>query len=145
MEDFTPPTALDTSTGAAREPVRLVELLSGMVGRRRSWSLEEKLAIVAEAEGCDNMTALARRHDIRTSQLYTWRRELRYAMQAARGGKGSSEPLFVPVVADSIGRATRGLNDVAIEIEIEGAVARISRTAGPDLAAAVVQALRATR
>ncbi len=145
MEDFAPTTALDICTGPAREPVRRVELLSGMAGRRRSWSLEEKLAIVAEAEGCQNMTALARRHDIRTSQLYTWRRELRYAMQAARAGKASSEPLFVPVVADSSGRATQGLNDVAIEIEIEGAVARIFRTAGADLVAAVVQALKATR
>jgi transposase len=116
-----------------------------MAGRRRSWSLEEKLAIVAEAEGCDNMTALARRHDIRTSQLYTWRRELRYAMQAARSGQGSSEPLFVPVVGDSVGRVAQGLNDVAIEIEIEGAVVRISRTAGADLAAAVVQALQASQ
>lgn len=145
MEDYTPTTALDISTGAAREPVRRVELLSGMVGRRRSWSLDEKLAIVAEAEGCDNMTALARRHDIRTSQLYTLRRELRYAMHAARAGKGSSEALFVPVVAESIGKATQGLNDVAIEIEIEGAIAKFSRTAGADLAAAVVQALKATR
>lgn len=145
MDEFAPTTALDTHTGAAREPVRRVELLSGMAGRRRSWSLEQKLAIVAEAEGCENMTELARRHDIRTSQLYTWRRELRYAMQAARSGQGSSEPLFVPVVADSSGRAAQGLNDVAIEIEIEGTVARISRSAGPDLAAAVVQALKARR
>lgn len=145
MDEFAPTTALGTHTGAAREPVRRMELLSGMAGRRRSWSLEQKLAIVAESEGCDNMTALARRHDIRTSQLYTWRRELRYAMQAARSGHGSPEPLFVPIVADGSGRPAQGLNDVAIEIEIEGAVVRISRTAGAELAAAVMQALKATR
>ncbi|MEO6215096.1 MAG: transposase [Sphingomonas sp.] len=56
-----------------------------MAGRRRSWSLEQKLAIVSEASGCDNLTELARRHDIRISQLYTWRRELRYAVAASAG------------------------------------------------------------
>lgn len=98
--------------------------------------LEQKLAIVAEAQHCDNLTALARRHDIRTSQLYSWRRELRYALEAQRGSM-DAEPMFVPVVADSTRR-----DDVAIEVEIDGAVVRIARTAKADLAAAVVQALR---
>lgn len=145
MEDFAPTTALDTCTGVGPEPVRRVELLSGMAGRRRSWSLEQKLAIVAEAERCDNMTALARRHDIRTSQLYTWRRELRYAMEAARAAEVNSAPMFVPVVSDGGGRVASGPSDVAIEVEIDGAVARISRTAEVDLVVAVMQALRAAR
>lgn len=42
-------TGLGTSTGVGRAPSRRVELLSRMAGRRRSWSLEQKLAIVAEA------------------------------------------------------------------------------------------------
>lgn len=98
MDDETLRTGLDTHTGVGPEPVRRLEVFSGMVGRRRSWSLEQKLAIVAEAQHCDNLTALARRHDIRTSQLYTWRRELRYAMEAQRGPM-DAEPMFVPVVA----------------------------------------------
>lgn len=139
MDDDALRTGLDTCTGVGPELVRRLEVLSAMVGWRRSWSLEQKLAIVAEAQHCDNLTALARRHDIRTSQLYTWRRELRYALEAQRGST-EAEPMFVPVVADS---ARRG--DVAIEVEIDGAVVRISRTAKADLAAAVVQALRSTR
>jgi transposase len=139
MEDNALTTGLDTRTGAGPEPIRRLEVFSGMVGRRRSWTLEQKLAIVAEAQHCDNMTALARRHDIRTSQLYTWRRELRYALDAQRVPM-EAEPMFVPVVAEA-GR--RG--DVAIEVEIDGAVVRISRTAKADLAAAVVQAIRSTR
>lgn len=95
-----PMSALDTRTGVGPEPVRRVELLTGMAGRRRSWSLEQKLAIVSEAQGCDNLTELARRHDIRTSQLYTWRRELRYALEAAGTKNTIIEPHFVPVVAD---------------------------------------------
>ncbi|WP_407073393.1 transposase [Sphingomonas sp. LaA6.9] len=79
-----------------------------MAGRRRSWSLEQKPAIVAEAQHCDNLTALARRHDIRTSQLYTWRRELRYALEAQRV-LTQAKPMFVPVVAG--GAAQRGYLD----------------------------------
>jgi transposase len=99
VEDVMPMSALDTRTGVG-SPVRRVELLSGMAGRRRSWSLEQKLAIVSEAQGCDNLTELARRHDIRSSQLYTWRRELRYALEAAGTKNTIIEPHFVPVVAD---------------------------------------------
>lgn len=139
MDDDALRTGLDTRTGVSPEPVRRLEVFNGTVGRRRSWTLEQKLAIVAEAQHCDNLTALARRHDIRTSQLYTWRREFRYALDAQRAPM-EVEPMFVPVVAE-IGR--RG--DVAIEIEIDGAVVRISRTAKADLAAAVVQAIRSTR
>lgn len=139
MDDDALRTALDTGTGVGPEPVRRFEVLSGMAGRRRSWSLEEKLAIVAEAQHCDNMTELARRHDIRTSQLYTWRRELRYALEAQRS-PSDAEPMFVPVVANSSRQ-----HDVAIEVEIEGAVVRIARTAKADLAAAVVQALRSAQ
>ncbi len=138
MDDDALRTALDTRTGVGPEPVRRIEVLSGMVGRRRFWSLEQKLAIVAEAQHCDNLTELARRHDIRTSQLYTWRRELRYALEAQRSPV-DTEPMFVPVVAGS------RRDDVAIEVEIDGAVVRIARTAKADLAAAVVQALRSTR
>jgi transposase len=143
MDDFTLETALDTRTGAGPEPVRRVEVLGALAGRRRSWSLEQKLAIVAEAEGCDNLTALARRHDIRTSQLYTWRRELRYAVEAARTAPAA--PMFVPLLAEADGYPSRGLNDVAIEVEIDGAVARISRTAEAGVVTAVVRALRMRR
>ena len=139
MDDEALETALDTRTGVSPEPVRRVEVLCAMVGRRRSWSLEQKLAIVAEARHCDNLTALARRHDIRTSQLYTWRRELRYALEVHTGSR-DAEPMFVPAVSDVDRRG-----DVAIEVEIDGAVIRISRTAKADLAAAVVQALRSAR
>lgn len=130
-------TGLDTRTGVGLRLPRRLELLTGMTGRRRSWTLEQKLAIVAEAEHCDNLAGLARRHDIRTSQLYTWRRELRYAVEASRATR-EPEPMFVPVVTDGARH-----DDVAIEVEIEGAVVRIARMATADLAAAVVQALRA--
>lgn len=138
-----PMSALDTRTGVVPEPVRRVELLSGMAGRRRSWSLEQKLEIVSEAQGCDNLAELARRHDIRTSQLYTWRRELRYALEAAGNKNTVIEPHFVPVVAHR--EESPGRHAMAIEVEVDGAVVRISRTAEARQITAVVQALRQTR
>lgn len=138
MDEDTLTTGLDTCTGVGLEPPRRVELLTRMAGRRRLWSLEQKLAIVAEAEHCDNLSALAQRYDIRRSQIYTWRRELRYAVAARKTREPA--PMFVPAVADAARR-----EDVAIEVEVDGAVARIAQTTRADLAAAVVRALRASR
>ena len=141
MDDDSLASALDTYTGVAREPVCRPELLGAMAGRRRIWTLEQKLAIVAELEHCDNIAAFARRHDIRTSLLYTWRRELRYARAARQASDGGSErqAMFVPVVAD---RPQPMSHDGAIEVEVGGAVVRIGRTASAELATAVLRVLR---
>lgn len=133
--------ALDTHTGVGRKRNYRAEVLGSMAGRRRNWTLEQKLAIVSEMARCDNITAFAREHDIRTSLLYTWRRELRYALQAGQPTT-SSGPMFVPVVAEHPKTVS---DDGAIEVELGGAVVRIGRAARPDLAAAVLQALRASQ
>lgn len=77
-------TALDTDIGVPLKPVRRIEVLAGMAGRRRVWTLEQKLALVSEMERCDNVAAFAREREVSTALLYTWRRELRYAMEAAK-------------------------------------------------------------
>jgi transposase len=47
-------------------------------GRRRRWSLDEKLRIVAESfQGHRQVSATARRHDISPSLLYSWRKTFR--------------------------------------------------------------------
>ncbi|WP_166144829.1 transposase [Methylosinus sp. RM1] len=44
--------------------------------RRRSWSLEEKRRIVDEIlEDGASIAEVARRHDVNTNQLFTWRRQ----------------------------------------------------------------------
>lgn len=44
-------------------------------GRRRRWSLDEKLRIVEESfQGHRQVSATARRHDISPSLLYSWRK-----------------------------------------------------------------------
>ena len=76
MEDDSLASALDTCTGVGLEPVRRPELLRSMAGRRLDRTLEQKLAVVAQMERCDNIAAFAHQHDIQTSLLNTWRREL---------------------------------------------------------------------
>jgi transposase len=62
-------------------------------GRRRRWSEEEKLRVVAESlSGPRLVSATARRYGISTSLLFTWRRACRLnASQTADNG-------FVPAV-----------------------------------------------
>ena len=52
----------------------MVEIIRGPE-RRRRWSVEEKLSIVAEAERPGaSVSATARRHDLHPNQLFSWRR-----------------------------------------------------------------------
>lgn len=138
MDDTTFTSALDTDTEVARRPVRRIEVLNEMAGRRRIWTLEEKLALVAEMERCGNIAALSRERGVSTSLLYTWRRELRYAVQASQLPQ-RQEPMFVPVVAQASSPAP---GDGTVEVEIGGAVVRIGQDARTDLAVAILQALR---
>lgn len=59
---------------------------------RRHWSRAEKLAIVEEALRATNVSAVARRHGIKPSLLFRWKKQ--YGTPA--GGEASS-PAFVPV------------------------------------------------
>jgi len=52
--------------------------------------------------------------------------------------------MFVPVVAQSTSAAPPE-SEAVIEIEVEGAVIRVSRAASVELVAALVQALRVSR
>ena len=61
-----------------------VEIISGKE-RRRRWSLEEKLRIVAESqEPGASVRAVAARNDVYPSLLHNWRRQVREGRLAAR-------------------------------------------------------------
>jgi transposase len=61
---------------------------------RRRWTSEEKRRIVAECERPGSSVSLvARRHDLNTNLVFTWRRQLQ--RQQSRVG---AEPGFVPAV-----------------------------------------------
>lgn len=67
---------------------------SGGTGRqRRHWSDEDKARIVAECEAPGSSVSLvARRHDLNTNMLFTWRRQFRQRQC------GAGEASFVPAV-----------------------------------------------
>jgi transposase len=57
-------------------PVQRLEVLN--TGRRRRWTLAEKLRIVKESfQGHRQVSATARRHDISPSLLFSWRKAFR--------------------------------------------------------------------
>jgi len=137
MDDTRLTSALDTDIGVPLKRVRRIEVLAEMRGRRRVWTLEQKLALISEMERSDNIAAFAREREISTALLYTWRRELRYAMEAAKLPP-RDDPLFVPVVGGSPPSSSDG-----IEVEVGGAVVRIGQAVRTDLAVAIIQALQA--
>jgi len=110
------------------EPARRLEIFTG-AGRRRTWSAEQKAAIVAESiGGSESVSAVARRHGLTPPQLFGWRRQAR-----GRSVMAQERLSFASVVVGS----------AAIEIEYGGAVIRVP--AGSDAATvrAVLQAVKA--
>jgi transposase len=105
--------------------------------RRRSWSEEQKRAIVAAAFAPGAIVAnVARRAEVCAGQIYRWRQEL------CRAGGGFSE-VVIAAIEDS-GNDRGALRPASvIEVEFAGAArVRIAALTPPELAAAVVRALR---
>jgi transposase len=70
-----------------------IEVITG-VARRRRWSVEEKLRIVAESfAGGASVSVVARRHGLRSNQLFKWRK---LAREGVLGPFPADMP-FVPV------------------------------------------------
>ena len=145
----------DAGTSGAQR----LEIFTG-AGKRRDWPPEVKVSIVAESySGQESISAVARRHAMCPSQLFTLRRELRKQMQAqglALPATPAATPLFVPAVVDlgvpndagPVGRRPRRRRQSspgAVELEIDGVAVKITRGADKGLIAAVIQALKATR
>ena len=120
---------------------RRVEVLTGPE-RRRRWSWEEKARIVAETLAPDAVaSSIALRYGLHRNQLYAWRKELRaMAHEASRAG---SAPLgFVPVVVTEEAAVAR---PSGIEIEVAGALVRVSPGVDPALLADVLRTLKGLR
>ena len=70
----------------------VVEVIVGRQ-RRRRWTIEEKLRIVAETEAPGaRIGDVAARHDVYPGLLFTWRRQVRKGVLRERRA-----PLFLPV------------------------------------------------
>lgn len=141
---------------AGSSGVRRFEVFTG-AGARRSWTREEKAAIIAESyAGAESVTAVARRHGLRHTQLFTWRREMRQAAEAAGVTlpvRIGPEPLFVPAVIEPAPvtaavatpkkkRMRRARSAAAVELVIDGVAVKIARGADAAVIAAVIDALK---
>jgi transposase len=90
---------------AGTSEVQRFEVFTG-AGKRRDWPPEVKASIVAESySGAETACAVARRHGLSPSQLFTWRREFRQQLEA----QGLTLPMpttpslsFVPAVIDPL-------------------------------------------
>ena len=137
---------------------RRVEVLTGPA-RRRRWSAAEKARIVAETlvPGA-SVSDVARRWQVSSQQVFTWRREARSGHLALPAeAVASGEPTFVPIVAEAAPE-TRGKGGVGaaaacpgqpspyscIKIRLAGAVIRVASGTDCALLADVLRALRAS-
>ena len=127
------------------EGFRRVELLTGP-RRRRDWSEDDKARAVAESCAPGAVVSdVAHRWRIAPQQLFTWRRQARAAaLEAPVAGALS----FVTVVGDAaapVPSPARGeMERAAVEVEIAGAVVRVSPGVGDGLLTAVLRAVRAS-
>ena len=144
---------------AGTNGVRRFEVFTG-AGRRRDWPPEVRASIIAESySGQDTVCAVARRHGLSPSQLFTWRRELRKQLESqglSLPVEARPAPAFVPAVIDPLPvtepappikrlRKRRCASSSAVELEIDGIAVKIGRGADAGVIAAVIEALKATR
>ena len=129
----------DTKDGGYRR----VEVLTGP-GRRRKWPDDDKAGIVEETLQPGTVVAdVARRWQVSSQQVFTWRRKMRRAALAS--------PAFVPIVSEAPApmppaepAATPAGSTRAIGIKMVGAVLRISSGTDADLLTTVLRAIRAS-
>jgi len=131
--------------------VRRIEVFEAG-GPRRRWPAEAKARIVAESyAGLESVSDVARRHGLATTQLFTWRRDLRREV-------APTAPMFAPVVLEPAPpvaalvksearapRKSRRSRDGGIELEIDGVIVRVGRGAEAKTVAAVIHALKKPR
>ena len=114
----------------AKGEFRRVEVLTGP-GRRRRWSADEKARIVAETlvPGA-RVSAVARRWQICSQQVFGWRRAMRQDLPSVPvAPTPPATPSFVPIVSEAIPSAAvqRAAPAPGIEVKLAGAVVRGKR------------------
>ena len=117
--------------------------------RRRSWTAQEKAAIVAESfEDGVRACHVARRHGLTPQQLFTWRREAR----STAGGETNAPP-FVPAIVEPpsapVKPTARAESEAAaarppiIELDVDGTSVWIWGGADPAMVTSIIGALKA--
>ena len=140
-------TNVDRKVKAEAAPIRRVEVITG-AERRRDWTDEQKLSIVAES--CQDgvvISDVARRHGLRPQQLFNWRNEFR---KRKTGLVCGGTPAFAPVmIADdrpsaATAETPAGVAEAPlIEIVLGGATVRTRGAVDAKALAAVLRAVKA--
>lgn len=106
--------------------------------RRRRWSTEEQQRILEEAFAPGACVAqVARRHDVSTALVYTWRRKLCLAAAVRQEDHGFVEAV---VLEDKAATSVPGLPVIVVDLS-HGRRVSIFSSASPAMAAAVVEVL----
>ena len=110
--------------------------------RRRRWSDEERLGILIEAFSSGAKVAeVARRHDVSTALIYTWRRKHREARAEAVSPELPAAGFAEAVMIGD--EATRASTSPAIVVDLaRGRRVSIFATASPAVVAAALKVLR---
>lgn len=140
----------ETSDDTTVRRPRRVEVFTGPE-RRREWSDERKIAIVAEslAPGV-NISEIARQHDLNPQQLFGWRRRLRAEAEALlASSRREPETLrFAPVQVEAQAAIPPSLQptsascESSIEITVGVVTVRIKGTVDGRTLAVVLKALK---
>jgi transposase len=121
------------TTSTKADGFRRIEVITG-VGRRRRWSDEDKARIVAESlDPATTASAVARRHGLHVSQLFTWRQQ--QLQRSASRAETIGGPAFVPVLLSEDGAAPAEAAAGRMEIVLGSVVVRI----GADVDAAALR------
>ena len=111
--------------------------------RRRRWSDEERLEILNEAFAPGACVAdVARRRDVSTALLYTWRRKLRDAHGEPEPDDLAPPGFAAAVMIEDAGVAPSGPQPAIVIDLARGKRISIFASASPALVAAALKALR---
>jgi transposase len=117
-----------STTSTKADSFRRFEVITG-VGRRRRWTDEEKVRIVAESlDPAATSSAVARRYGLHASQLFVWRQQL-------AASTAPKAPEFVPVVvaedsagpAEAAGRQEIALGPAVVRVGVDVDAAALRR------------------
>jgi transposase len=129
---------LDPTLKPNEAPVRRLEVITG-VGGRRLWSNDEKARIVEETlvDGAA-VSEVARRHGVSPQQLFTWRRLARQRAEERRSDGQSFAPVLIetaPAVRADARPIEIVVGDVTVRVPVGAdlatlkAVLKVVRTA----------------
>jgi len=111
--------------------------------RRRRWSDEERLEILSEAFAPGACVAeVARRHDVSTALVYTWRRKLRDVHAEPEPDDLGAPGFAAAVMIEDVDVALSGLQPAIVIDLARGKRISIFASASPALVASALKALR---